>query len=160
MEGEDAEIARIIAMYKYKEHAKKCAVIMDHLKSSLKVGMTSAEASQALGDAEWLESVHDYYIGMLGGWIPVDIGPQWAFCMHLHPNEDEWSNHVVYFSISSPVEEGEHFPPIVEFSIIDFLEGRVKDQAIRLHQFALCYPGKGHGSSGRIERFPPFSDDE
>ena len=154
---EEQKVERVIALYRDKEHAKKCSAIMGQLKRGLKPGMTSAEASKALGDVTWLEEVHHYEITILGGWIPVDIGPQWAFCMHLYPNEDDWSNHVVYFSLSGSEGSGPLFTGSSDFTIADYLKGRVHDEAIKLHQFALCYPGNGHGSSDRIERFPPLA---
>jgi hypothetical protein len=140
---------RAAALYADKEHSKKCAAVFDILKKNLKPGMTSAKAAEALGKARWLEHTHSGWITMLGGWIPVDSKPFRAFNMSLYPNSDKWSNYVVYFSLTPPDDEE------FEFTIEEFLQGKVKDKSVKLHQFALCHPGKDQTEIGRIEVFPP-----
>jgi hypothetical protein len=146
-DGDKAHL-RAAALYNDKEHAKKCSAAFDQLREKLKVGMTSSKASRALGDAKWLEEVRAYEITILGGWIPVDLSPERAFAMHLYPNSDNWSNYVVYFSLACP--EGER----AAFTIEDFMQGKVKNEAVKIHQFALCHPGKATNDMGRIEIIP------
>ena len=147
-DGDKAHL-RAAALYDDKDHAKKCSAAFDQLREKLKVGMTSSKASRSLGDAKWLDEVHAYEITILAGWIPVDIGPERAFAMHLYPNSDNWSNYVVYFSLACP--EGDR----AAFTIEDFLKGKVKSDDVKIHQFALCYPSKATNDMGRIEVIPP-----
>jgi hypothetical protein len=144
----DKKHLRAEALYNDKEHAKKCLAAFDALRKELKVGMTSSKASQVLGDAKWLKEIHGYEFTILAGWIPVDLSPERAFAIHLYPNADNWSNYVVYFSLSVPVGDR------TAFTIKDFLMGKVKDDNVKIHQFALCHPGKATNEVGHIEVIP------
>ena len=145
----DKELLARAALHDDKEHSKNCTAAFDHLRKSLKQGMTSTEAAKALGESKWLEHIHSYLIAAIGGYIPVDSHPQTPFAMHLYPNAYNYSNYVVYFSLSVPEDDES------DFTIEDFLQGKVKNKHVKLHQFALCHPSKAPNEIGRIEVFPP-----
>ena len=60
-------------------HAKRCLLVFDQLRSSLKKGMTSKEAAAALGEVPWLDKAHCYRQDFLGGSLPVDFVPENVF---------------------------------------------------------------------------------
>ena len=145
----EQEHLRAAALYEDKHHSKKCSAVFDLMRKKLRVGMTSSEASRTLGDAKWLNEINAFQITVLAGWIPVDFSPgRRAFSILLYPNADNWSNHVVYFSLSVP--EGD----MPAFTIDDFLKGKVKSDDVKIRQFALCHPGKATNDMGRIEVIP------
>jgi hypothetical protein len=146
---ESMEYQREVALYNDKEHSNKCSVAFEQLRNGLKNGMTSTEASRVFRDAKWLQHSHTYEITRLGGMIPVDMVPERAFAMHLYPNADKWSNHVVYYSISCPGDD------CIQFTIEDFLQGKVKNDHVKIHQVALCHPGKSRKDIGLTEFIPP-----
>jgi hypothetical protein len=151
---EEEKARRVTALYEDKDHSKKCLAAFDQLRKKLKVGMTSTRASAALGNTKWLEHIHTDEIMFVSGSISVDIFPEgtWAFpveayVMSLYPNADNWSNYMAYFSLSLP--EGYQS----KFTIEDFLRGKVKSSGVKIHQFALCHPGKSPVDLGKTEIF-------
>jgi hypothetical protein len=147
--AEEEKHQRAVALYDDPEHSEKCEAIFRRLRTRLKPGMTSAQAAKSLGSLEWMRHTNSNQVIFLGGWIPVDIGfSNRAFGMSLYPNTDGWSNYRVYFSIACP-------EPYVEgFTIGQFLSGEVHGRDVRLHQLALCFPGKAPNDSGRYEVIP------
>jgi len=147
---------RAVALYNNADHATKCSAVFEQMRTKLKAGMTSTEVSGILRDVKWLDHSQARWITILAGWIPVDMGPghKRAFSMELYPNVDGWSNYSVYFSISCPEELRK------DFTINEFLEGKVLNGAVRLHQFALCHPRKTFDDISRRYEVIPKKESE
>jgi hypothetical protein len=146
---EEEKHRRSAALYADSEHSEKCEAIFRKLRARLKPGMTSAQAAKSLGSQEWMHHTNSNQVTFLAGWIPVDTGfGNLAFGMSLYPNADGWSNYRVYFSIACPERYMERF------TIGQYLSGEVHSKDVRLHQFALCFPGTAPNDSGKYEVMP------
>lgn len=142
---------RAQALSQDKAHSASCQTILDDFRKNARLGMTSKQLAGAVR-TEWAKKAHVSAITALGGLIPLAMDDSsTCYCALLYPNEDNWSNYVIYFRISKP--RNAHLQEADKIGK-DFLQGDLQEASVVLKEFALCSPGKTLQESGPIERFP------
>lgn len=143
---------RAQALMQDKKHTELCRLVFDEFRKDALIGMTSKQFGGAV-NTKWVEQAHIIPILYLGGEIPISFGPgsSICYCVHLYPNGDDWSNYVIYFRISKPVDLA-----LKEYTDFGrrYLLGKLKQESVVLEEFALCPPGKTLQEGAPIERFP------
>jgi hypothetical protein len=102
-------------------------------------GMTSSQVGSVLTNSSWLAECSVREMKALAGWVPVDLATaESVFVIQLFPDQKDWSDGVIYFTLSENLSRGEG---------LAFLTGKYPGNKARLREFALCYP------NGKILRF-------
>lgn len=128
---------------------ERAAAIFALFANYLRPPRGPVEAGAALGEAEWLADCNLYEVRDIAGRTPVEVGGDGtAFCMHLFPVENGWSEWCIYLRLSGPDRSAD--------DVRAFLRGN-QNLAWRpeLVEFALCHPGRNRTDQGRVERFGP-----
>jgi hypothetical protein len=99
--------------------------------------------------AKWLEECS--IDGALADWVPVDLSPECSlFHITLFPDEKKMSDYHIYFTLSGLKDEGRLSLEQWQRKGQDFFRGNLPGGAVRLREFALCYPREPRS---KIERF-------
>lgn len=143
---------RARALMQDEDHTRRCNFVFDQFRENARIGMTSVQFASAV-NTEWVEQARIMPIVVLGGEIPIDFRPESSicYCIHLYPNEEDWSNYVIYLRISRPHDlRAEEYADFGK----QFLKGAATQDSVVLEQFALCPPGKTLQEASPTERFP------
>ncbi|MFC1499328.1 hypothetical protein ACFLS1_12775 [Verrucomicrobiota bacterium] len=139
---------RAQALMQDKQHSALCQSVYDDFRKNAKTGMTSEQFARAV-NTEWVEKANILASSRgfsTGPPHPLDMDRfSMGYDVVLYPNEDSYSNYVLYFRISKPNAVNLEKCTSEEYTKIgeQFLQGDLRQSSVVLKEVICClFSGK------------------